>query len=80
MRLGQIVFTAEAVEDGDAKAFVALRRLTIAEKARELDRAKLDATLKTKLELGLDALFEEIKGNAKAEELFNELRATVAEV
>lgn len=43
-----------------------------------LEVEKFKATIRTKLETGLDALFSEIKGNAKAEALFAQLREVVA--
>ena len=39
---------------------------------------KIKAAAKTKIETGLEALFEEIKGNAKAEGLFKLLQQEVA--
>ena len=49
-------------------------------KARALahEREKFREELKGKLEKGLDALFQEIKGNARALELFEELKGALA--
>jgi len=76
-RLGQMVFTAESIEDGNIKGFVALMRERNRQRAIELDHEKFRAGLKSDLEKGLDALFEEIKGNEKAEEIFRDLKETL---
>lgn len=94
---GQVLFTAESIEEKDAKAFTEVWRASekaltrkqakeqseldraIREKALELESQKIAAATKTKLELGLDALAEVIKGNKEAQRLYRELRKTVSE-
>ena len=77
-RMGQTIFAAEALEFGDVKAYVALAKLKLAASKQALESQKLVTAAKDKIEAGLDALFAEIKGNAKAEKLFAELKAVVA--
>jgi hypothetical protein len=43
----------------------------------DLDKAKFQAAMKSNIERGLDALYDDIRGNAQAEKLFRKLRATV---
>lgn len=47
--------------------------------ALELESKKIAAATKTKLELGLDALAEAIKGNKEAQRLYRDLRKILAE-
>lgn len=77
-RVGQLVFTTEALESGNVKGYVALARLRLQSQAQQLEKEKLTAAAKSKIDAGLDALFAEIKGNARAEKLFAELKAAVA--
>lgn len=77
-RVAQTVFTAETLQAGDVEAYVKLAKLNLARNKQALDRDKLTQASKTKIENGLDALFEEIKGNKKAEALFAELREVVS--
>jgi hypothetical protein len=77
-RIGQTIFAAEALEAGDVKAYVALAKLKLAASKQALEGQKLAAAAKEKIDVGLDALFAEIKGNPKAEKLFAELKSTVA--
>lgn len=75
---GQIMFMSEAIEQQDAKTFFLISRLQLAQQQLEHEREKFKAAIRTKLEAGLDALWEEIRGNAKAEALFAQLREVVA--
>jgi hypothetical protein len=77
-RVAQTVFTAESIEAKDIKGYVAIAKLRLQSEKHELERAKLASASKTKIEAGLEALFQEIKGNAKAVKLFNELKEVVA--
>ena len=77
MAVGQMIFTNKSMQEGDVAAFVKLSTLMERRKAREFDEKKFQSSLKSKLEAGLDALFEEIKGNAKAEHIFAELKDTL---
>lgn len=69
-RVGQIVFTSEVVESGNVKAFVALERL-------RMEREKMEEATKSKIEAGLDALFEQIQGNPQALVIYQQLREVV---
>lgn len=62
---------------GRTKAEMEKARLAQKDRALEFDQQKFAASLKTKIEHGLDALFEEIKGNAEARELFQKIKAVV---
>ncbi len=77
MSVGQMIFTNKSMQEGDVAAFVKLSTLMERRKAREFDEKKFQSSLKGKLEEGLDALFEEIKGNTKAEAIFVELKNTL---
>lgn len=56
-------------------------KATYAQKERqlELDKEKFKASLRTKLEAGLAALMDEIKGSPRALEIFQKLQAEVKE-
>jgi hypothetical protein len=75
--VGQIAFEAQALAEQDPKLFVALRRLRVSEKTFELEEEKFRETMKSSVEKGLDALQQEIKGNAEALALFERLKASV---
>jgi len=77
-RVAQTVFTAEAIEAKDINGYVSLAKLRLQSEKHDLERAKLAAAAKTKIEQGLDALFEEIQGNPRALKLFAELKEAVA--
>lgn len=76
-RIEEIAFDVAMAEAPDIKALNELARTIIAGKSLDFDRQKFAASLKTKIETGLDALFNEIKGNKEAEELFEKFRASV---
>lgn len=75
--VGQAIFTSEAINQENVQAFVALSKVRLAERKLEHDIEVFRTNLKSKLEAGLDALFEEIRGNAKAEEIYHKLRETL---
>ena len=77
-RFYERVLKAEATETGNAKNYVALGKLQLTRLKQEIEREKLSAASKSKIEAGLDALYAEIKGNAKAEALFEKLQEVVA--
>lgn len=77
-RVADTVFASEALDDGDIKAYVAIARLRLTKEKHELERQKLQAAAKGKIEAGLDALYQEIRGNARAEAKFKELQEVVA--
>lgn len=76
-RHGQVLFTARAIAEDDAKLFMGMKRLQQSDDARALEREKLTASAKSDAEKGLDALYQEVKGNKKAEALVRELQETV---
>ena len=90
-RAAQTVFTSEMLEGGNVKGYVALAtlalqretikqnaaRIELSKQALEHEKQKLTTAAKTKIEAGLDALFAEIKGNPKAEQLFRQLQEVV---
>jgi len=53
------------------------RDLELSRERLAFDREKFRETMKSGIEKGLDALFDEIEGNAEAEALFIRLKATV---
>jgi hypothetical protein len=77
-RIAQTVFTAETLEAGNVKGYVALAKLQLARNKQQIERDKLSASIKSKLEAGLDALMEEIQGNPRAMAKFNELKEVVS--
>lgn len=87
-QFGAEYFQMQAMKMGDAKTFLKfatartkaeMEKAKLAQKDRalEFDQTKFAASLKTKIEHGLDALFEEIKGNAEARALFEKFKAVV---
>jgi len=77
-RAAQMVFTAETLEDGNVKGYVALAKLRLASSKQQIEREKITASSKSKIEAGLEALLAEIQGNPKALALFNQLKEAVA--
>lgn len=78
MALGQMVFTNKTLQQGNLNGYVKLAALMERRKAREFNERKFQEAIKSKLDAGLDALFEEIKGNKKAEAIFAQLKEVVA--
>lgn len=78
MEAANLIFIDQATKAGDVKSYKAICDIMLRNSAARRDLAKLRAADKTKIEAGLDALFAEIKGNARAEALFAELRDAVA--
>lgn len=76
-RVAQTVFTAETLQGGDVEGYVKLAKLRLAASKQAIEREKISAAAKTKIEAGLDALFAEIQGNPKALKLFTELKEVV---
>jgi len=76
-RFADKVFTTEALDTNNVKGYVAIAKLRLARDKQAFDREKLSALVKSKIEAGLDALFVEIKGNARAEALFLQLKTEV---
>ncbi len=77
-RVAQTVFAAETLQKGDVEGYVRLAKLRLAAGKQAIEREKITAAAKTKIEAGLDALFAEIQGNPKALKLFKELKEVVS--
>jgi len=74
----QVSFEMMAGEHLDPKISEKFIKLILKADSQDAAREKIKAAAKTKIETGLEALFEEIKGNAKAEGLFKLLQQEVA--
>jgi hypothetical protein len=74
---GQKVFMSEAIQDQDVKSWFLLNRLELGREQLEHEREKFKEGIRTKLETGLAALFEEIKDNPKAVALFEQMKQEV---
>jgi uncharacterized protein HemY len=68
------MMSRQSVDPETAEKFI---KLVLKADAQEQAREKLKAATKSKIEEGLEALFAEIKGNRKAEEIFKQLREVV---
>ena len=77
MEAANLIFIHKATREGDVKGYKAVCDIMLRNAARNRDLAKMRAADKTKIEAGLEALFDEIKGNAKAEAIFAQLREAV---
>ena len=81
---GQLIFTKEALKKRDQPAFVEMGKLKLAKetavtKGRQKDEELKIAwqRLREKIDMGLEELHDEIKGNAEALDLFNRMRAII---
>lgn len=77
-RVAQTVFTAESLQHQDVGAYVQLAKLNLQRSKQAIEREKISAAAKSKIEAGLDALLAEIQGNPKALKLFTELKEAVS--
>lgn len=68
--IGQTLFAGLAIEREDNLEWYRVQRT-------ELNRDKFDSASQAKIEAGLKALYEEIKGNAAAEAAFANLEAAI---
>ncbi|MBC8009963.1 MAG: hypothetical protein H7067_07690 [Burkholderiales bacterium] len=78
--IAQVEFELQASEDRDPKL---MAMLTKGERERErlrLEREKFEWAKKSEAEKGLDALHAEIKGDAEALRIFEQLRARVGQI
>lgn len=78
LEVGQIKFTARAMQRGDDEGFVRLLRAVTARENALTAREKAAAASRSKLEAGLDALMSEIQASPRALEIFQELKTEVA--
>lgn len=76
--LKQRVFELMLVPSSSPKDVKQLFDLVLRAQKQEIERDKLTAATKDKITAGLDALYEEIKGNEAAVEIFNQLKEVVA--
>lgn len=88
---GQALFMAKGIVEDDSKLFAAMadlegadyraaqedRKIELRKEANAIARDKLNAASRSKIDAGLDALYEEIKGNPKAVELFQQIKEIV---
>ena len=88
---GQRLFMADGILEKDVRTFSLAANLEndgirIAQKDQEIEarkeanqiaRDKLNAATRSKIDAGLDALYEEIQGNPKAVELFTKIKEIV---
>jgi len=79
MEHGQLVFSMKAMKQEDAKTFARFADIFERREARLQDAKKFDASQKSAIEKGLDALGEFIKGNKEAEKAYAHLRKVIAE-
>lgn len=78
MEHGQLVFSAKAIAEDDAKTFARFADIAERKAGRLQEAEKFKASQKSKIEAGLDALAEAIKGNKAAEAIYRELKKEVA--
>ena len=76
--VAQVNFELQASQNRDPELFAALRKGELEAKRLELEREKHEWAKKSSVEKGLDALHEEIKGNAEALRLFELMKAAMA--
>jgi hypothetical protein len=74
MRVGQLKFTAQSIKRGDDKAFVRLLRAITAREKAATDRERAADARLSKVEAGLDALYQEIQGNAAALKAYHAMK------
>ena len=77
-RVRNLAFRELNRENPDVETVEKLGNLILKNRQLEFAREKLTVSIKSKIEAGLDALFEEIKGNPRAEKLFAELKEVVS--
>jgi len=76
-KIAQVNFEMQAAQDRDPVLFAALRKGELEVARLQLEREKFEESKKEDWEKGLDALLDEIKGNAEAEKIFAELNAVL---
>ncbi len=74
----QMTFKMLSSPDFDPETVEKFLKVQLKGRDQDIAREKLSAAAKTKIESGMDALFAEIKGNPKAEKLFQQLQEAVA--
>lgn len=76
-RVAQVNFEIQAAQDRDPKLYAALRKGELERDRLKLEREKFEHDKKADWEKGLDALHEEIKGNAEALQHFDAMKAAL---
>jgi len=76
-KIAQVNFEIQAAQDRDPELFAALRKGELERDRLTLEREKFEESKKEDWEQGLDALQAEIKGNAQALQLFEQLAAVL---
>ena len=74
LRVGQLHFPAISLKKGDNKGFVAILKAITARERVIADREKAEFARQSKVEAGLAAMLEEIKGKPSALKAFNQLK------
>lgn len=69
--------TAASLEGDDYRAAQKDREIELRKEANAIARDRLTAATRSKIDAGLDALYEEIQGNPKAVELFRQIKEIV---
>jgi hypothetical protein len=69
--------TAASLEGEDYRAAQKDREIELRKEANAIARERLNAATRSKIDAGLDALYDEIKGNPKAVELFQQIKEIV---
>jgi hypothetical protein len=77
-KLKQFVFELMLKPNADPKEVKAVYGLVLKARDQDIAKAKLEAATKSKIEQGLAALMEEIKGNERAMILFRQLEDVVS--
>lgn len=75
--IGQRYFSSKSIAEDDLNGWVKVQMVAEKRAAREFDEKKFQESIKSKQEAGLDAIYEEIKGNAKAEALFAKMTEVI---
>ena len=75
--IGQRYFSSKSIAEDDLAGWVKVQMVAEKRAAREFDERKFQQSIKSKQEAGLDAVFEEIKGNAQAEALFAKMTEVI---
>lgn len=74
----QMTFKMLSSPDFDPETVEKFLKVQLKSRDQDLSRDKLTAAAKTKIDSGMEALFAEIKGNRKAEQLFLQLQDAVS--
>lgn len=79
--LGEIkqrTFEVLSTPNPDSSEVAKLGKLILTARGQDMEKEKIENSMKSKIEIGLDALFEDIKGDDQAEALFEALKEAVS--